>query len=267
MSSSFNDFNPRAVKDSNHKIWIYFERKDATPFPQFTQSEIYFITSTDNGVSWSQPEKFTDYAGKDFNHSVTLLNDVPILTFISTRSFQLGNSYTQIYYGPEPDISTPPFLYYFIHEPEIIQPNEPVTIRAYVNDDSAINVVKIIIKKNVFTIDTLLMYDDGMHNDLLPGDNVYGIIVENLLAGDAIQYDFLVYDDELNIAGFNGSYFSIPLSYFTDIYSFEINRFRLPVDDWGHIGDIPFDTSSHGVFDEGINFIVCRILLKREKWK
>ena len=234
LSSSFNDFNPRAVKDSNGKIWIYFERKDATSFPQFTQSEIYFITSTDNGVSWSEPEKFTDYAGKDFNHSVTLQNDTPLLNFISSRSFQVEKNYTQIYYGTEPDINTPPYLHYFTHEPEIIQPDEPVTIRAYADDNSKVDSVKILIKMNTYKIDTLMMYDDGIHNDSLAGDNIYGIVL-NFFAGDAIQYDFLVYDDEMNIAGINGSYFFIPLSDFTDKFRFEINRFKLPVNNVGNI--------------------------------
>ena len=161
LSSSYNDFNPRAVKDSNDKIWIYFEREDATSFPEFTQSEIYFITSTDNGVSWSQPEKFTDYAGKDFNHSVTLMNDTPLLSFASTRDFQIGKNYLQIFYGNEPDVSTPPFIYNFYHEPLEPQLNEPVTIRAYADDDKSVDSVKIIIKINALNVDTLMMHDDG----------------------------------------------------------------------------------------------------------
>ena len=251
LSSSFNDFNPRAVKDSNDKIWIYFERQDATSFPEFTQSEIYFITSTNEGVSWSQPEKFTDYAGEDFKHSVTLVNNVPLLNFISSRSFQIGKNYTQIYYGTEPDINTPPYLYYFTHEPLVIQPNEQVTIKAYVDDNSAVDSVKILKRINGYKVDTLFLYDDGLHNDSLPGDNVYGIIIENLLAGDAIQYDFLVYDDEMNIAGMNGSTFYLPLESNLNGYCFNINRFILPIDNIGIIADVTVDSIDGGRFDEG----------------
>ena len=250
LSSSYNDKNPRGVIDSNDKIWIYFERKDETSFPEFTQSEIYYITSIDNGVSWSEPEKFTDYAGKDFNHSVTLHNDTPLITFVSSRSFQIGKDYTQIYYGTEPDINTPPFLYYFYHEPEIIQPNEQVTIKAYVDDNSSVDSVKVIIIKNVFTVDTLIMYDDGMHSDLLSNDKIYGIEIGGFNKGDGVLYNFLIYDDESNIAGFKGGEINIPLDFFTKFYRLDINRFKLPFGNSGIIADIYYEGLDGGWYDE-----------------
>ena len=252
LPGSFNDINPRIVKDPNDKIWLFFEREDATYFPQFTQSEIYFITSTDNGVSWSQPEKFTNYAGMDFNHSVTLMNDIPLLSFASTRSYQIDKNYSQIFYSNQPDVSTPPFIYNSYHEPLEPQLNEPVTIRAYTDDDKSVDSVKIIIKNNVHITDTLKMHDDGTYNDSLAGDKIYGAIVEDLLKGDAIQYDFLVYDDEMNVAGMNGSTFYIPLESDVKGYCLNINRFILPINDVGIIAHLTVDSIDSGRFDEGI---------------
>ncbi len=73
--------------------------------------------------------------------------------------------YEQLYYGFLPadvDIKTPPAIYQFYHTPDEPDENQPVTFRAYVDDDTKVQSVKLVTTKNKELPITRLMYDDGL---------------------------------------------------------------------------------------------------------
>ncbi len=252
LSDNLIERRPRVIKDTSGKIWIYYQRFDQTAFDELYQSEIYFITSTDSGNNWSLPQKFTDYAGGDSNHTVSLWNNKPIISFISSRDFQLNQNFMQIYYGTEPDESSPPALISFIQTPDSVLPDQTVNIKAFVDDDSSVDSVKLIVVINAKEIDTLNMFDDGNHNDSLANDKIYGIDIGGFDQGDGVQYHFLIYDNEMKTAGFKGGEINILLDSFTEYYRLEINRFKVPFDNTGVIADVYINGSDGGRYDEKV---------------
>ena len=254
LSTSFNGSRVRGFKDDIGKIWLFYQEDDPTSFIGFTQSEIYFITSTDEGLNWSSPEKFTNYAGVDTNHSVSEWNGKPILSFTSSRNFQINKNFNQIYYGvggETVDSSTPPYLYYFTANPDSPHVYEPIDFRAFVDDEAGLDSVFLVTTINVFNIDTLLMYDDGLHNDSLPGDNIYGVTFQKgINTGDNLRYDFLLKDIDGNYAGFNGSDIYIPLPFTTDAYLIETNKLKMPLNNSGVLANVNINGMEGGWFDE-----------------
>ena len=250
LSENLVELRPRVIKDTSGKISLYYQRFDQTAFNDLYQSEIYFIESTDNGNSWTSPQKFTDYAGIDSSHTVSLWNNKPIISFISSRDFQLNQNYMQIFYGTEPDESSPPALINLIQTPDSVLPNQTLNIKAFVDDDNVVDSVKLIVIRNVKDIDTLNMFDDGIHNDSLANDKIYGIDIGGFEKGDCIPYHFLIYDNEMHTAGFNGGEINIPLDSFTEYYRLEINRFKLPFSNGGIIADIYYEGLDGGWYDE-----------------
>jgi hypothetical protein len=248
----FNDTDPRIVKGTDRKIWIYFQREDTTVFPQFTQSEIYFITSTNNGLNWSQPEKFTNYRGNDFNPSVTLMNNIPMVCFVSERTFQGSAMNSQIFYGSEPDKNTPPIIFDIFHLPDEPVENQPVTIRAYVDDDTKVQSVKLVMTKNKEIPITLLMYDDGLKNDSVANDNIFGVIIPGLKAGDIIKYHCIAEDNFGNISASGEKILFIPLDFEIQTYRFENNRYKMPMNNSGVFADVLVNGIDMGRYDESL---------------
>jgi hypothetical protein len=242
----------RAISNSNNNIWIYYLKKNNTSFSGVYQSEICFIRSTDSGNNWFEPDYFTNYAGIDSNHNVTVLNNQPLLSFTTSRKFSINQNYMQIYYGTEPDVSTPPYVHRFIQSPDSVMASQPVNIKAFADDNIGINSVEIIIIKNNSVLDTLTMFDDGMHNDSLANDNIYGINLSGFNPGDGVLYHFLLYDNEMNIAGFKGGEINIPLDFYINGYRMDINRFKVPFNHNGVIADVNINGQQYGWYDESV---------------
>ena len=253
LSDSYDKLKPRAVKDNTNQLWLLYYRTDPTVFQSYYQNEIYYLTSTDQGVNWNSPQKFSDYSGDDDLLSVSIWNGLPIVSFISSRSFNIQNSFYQIYYGipgVSIDTSAPPYLYDYLITPQFPEANEPITLRTLADDENALNFVQVIIDVNG-NIDSLDMYDDGMHNDSLPGDNIYGIILENGFPnGVLLVYDFLLRDIDNNTAGFNGSFVSIPNFTYGNTYLFDVNKLKLPLTNNGILADVDVGGIKGLHFDE-----------------
>jgi len=246
LSDGYDKLKPRIVKDNTDKLWLLYYRKSPTVFEGYTQNEIYFITSTDHGLNWTQPEKFSDYAGDDELLSLSTWNGLPIVSFGSTRDFNFQNNFYQIYYGipgVSIDDSTPPFLYGFSIIPQHPEDSEPITFRTYADDENSLSSVKVIVNANG-NIDSLAMFDDGIHNDSLPGDNIYGVVIENGFSnGTLLVYDFLLTDVDNNSAGFIGSYVTIPNFNYYDVYPIEVNKLKLPLNNKGVLAGIEDSTA------------------------
>jgi hypothetical protein len=255
LSDGFKNQKPRLIKYETGKLWLLYYRNDSTAFQNYSQDEIYFLTSTDEGITWSQPEKFTDYAGNDELVSLSAWNGSPIVSFTTSRDFYYDNESFQIYYGIPGisiDDSTPPYLFDFSAIPQNPQANEPITFRAFADDENSLNSVKIIINIDA-NIDSLEMYDDGMHGDSLAGDNIYGYIQQDgLLNGYSLNYDFLLQDADGNNGCFKGGFIQDPAFTYIPAFRLDANRLKLPFDNQGVLADVLLSVgdSTGLLFDE-----------------
>lgn len=104
-----------------------------------------------------------------------------------------NNSYEQflgghVEYGLKPYITTrrnsilaqlqmndiPPIIKNVQYYPEIAQANQVIDVSAYIEDEDPNPVVQINHTLNLETRSPVLMYDDGLHNDGVAGDLIYG---------------------------------------------------------------------------------------------
>ena len=254
VGESLSQTNPRIIKDTNGKTWLYYIQQEATPFDGIVQSNIKFISSLDDGITWSAPENFTKYVGYDENFNLSLWNGRPILTFTSTRNFNLSGRFFQIYFtlaDVSIDTNVPPFMYKFLHSSENPGPNQPYIVQAFIDDDKTILSAKL----NNYTnpppmYDTLEMYDDGLHYDSLAGDKIYGTAIIPNSFGEQITYSFSIEDDDNNLVQLNGGIVNVPVMFATDSYLFDVNNFKLPINSKGILAAVPINGQQGGLFEE-----------------
>ena len=246
--------NARGIKDQYGKTWIFFEDEEQTSFNGITQPDINFFTSTDEGNTWSNKQKFTSYTGIDDNLALSIWDSKPILTFSSSRSFSLHNQKMQLYYGvggETIDTNSPPYLFKHSIIPELITQQEPVTFRACILDDTGVDSVFIITRLNELTAEHHQMFDDGLHNDSLPNDNIYGVIFQSgFNNGDVVFYDYLLKDIDGNQSGFSISFLTFPSLPLINKYLLEVNNLKLPLDNRGVLAAVDIDGVSGLKFDE-----------------
>jgi len=170
VNSSLKEKPLRLVKKSDGTIFLLYQVLNPTHFSEYFQKDIYFKISTDQGETWSAPIEFTRFVGDDMNADACLVNDEPFVAFASKRSIISNKNYFQIWCGKlgvTSDSNPPPFL--IKHERTPFYYNIPVWVRAFIDDESGINSVKM--KFSEFDV---VMFDDGNHNDGLAGDYIFG---------------------------------------------------------------------------------------------
>lgn len=202
---------PRPLRRSNGTLQlIYVANTPAPVLPNTLQSDVYSISNGDGGSSWSLPQRFTQYAGNDGSPGAALLNDQPFVTFISSR-WTANLNQNQVWYGIigfTADGNPPPALL----NRQILTPlpGQPVTARAFVDDESGISGVAISYSVNGVPAGPFPMYDDGMHNDDNPGDNVWGTNIGPFQIGDTIAYSFSINDISANTVQISAGSFEMP---------------------------------------------------------
>jgi PKD repeat protein len=82
----------------------------------------------------------------------------------------------------------PPFVYPVDRLPEAPIGGEPVILRAVVNDDVSVAGVTLYWTVNGGAEQSKNMYDDGAHDDVVPGDSVYGARIGPFATGDVVRY-------------------------------------------------------------------------------
>jgi len=143
--------------------------------------DIEYITSTDNGSTWSAPALWTRYVGNDESHNVVLFNNQPFVTFASERWATEWRPSTQIWYGiigQTPDDNPPPFLVFC--SPYYSYAGVDNWIRAVVDDENGIGSVTASYRINEIAQPPVRLFDDGMHLDDAPNDNVWGNVIPPL---------------------------------------------------------------------------------------
>jgi len=188
----FGDYHPSLAQTSDGQIWIawYSFHVDS--------SDIYYKSSLDNGVTWSEDTQFTKFKGDDIYPNIATLNDSNIAIVWCSDRYDNMNIWFGIP-GDLEDVNPPPHVTCIWHSPgPYPDPDEIVNIYATVIDETGVTDVEL-----VYSIDSVLqaylpMYDDGTHGDMTPGDGTWSIQVGPLTTGTDVNYQVHVNDTDNN---------------------------------------------------------------------
>jgi len=237
LSTPNSKSRPRVIKNNNGEIYIFYEELLPTSFNNFYQKDIFYIKSTDGGLNWLPPVRVTNFAGDDKFLSVTSsVANTPILSFVSSRNFEVGNNNNQIYLLKEPETISPPALIYIHQLPDTISYGSSINVVAYVDDYAQIESVDLIISK-FNTTDTIPMYDDGLHQDSLAGDRIYGTTISNLTTGVYYLYVLIKNVNQL-VNSYNVGNIIVSYEYMINSYLLELNKIKLPLNNNGVLADV-----------------------------
>ncbi len=230
-------------KDQNDNIWIAFQSRILSDYHNRFQEEIFYMKSSDNGVNWSAPIPFTRYVGFDGYVSLAIVNNLPMISFSSGR-FSTGISTFSLWYGIaelSEDILTHPLILNIANT----TPYRDIEIHviAEVDTYTPIEEVKLHYTVDNGELNILPLFDDGMHNDGDPGDNIWGNYFGPFLWGQNINYKIYVKDINGNTAESGIRTFQIINE---EKYVFDINYLTIPVDPTGVIGGF---LDNYGMFD------------------
>jgi len=170
VNTELNESRPKIVKRSDGSLLLTYLREDSTQISNFNQDDIYYVISSDGGETWLEEKRFTKYIGNDDFLNISNLNGK---TFISFASERFTNNF-QISYGileQTLESYTPPYIYDYILIYREEEPTAHATYRARIIDDDVVQNVEVSYEES-FT--TTKLYDDGLHDDLEPNDNVWG---------------------------------------------------------------------------------------------
>jgi hypothetical protein len=172
VNTGLNESRPKIVKRSDGSLILTFLRKQPTEISDFNQDDIYYMISSDGGETWQEERRFTKYIGNDDFINISHLNGK---TFISFASQRFTNN-SQISYGileETVENFTPPYLYNYSLLYQEEGPTAHTAYRAMVIDDDVVQNVEVSFEGSSTTTK---LYDDGLHDDLEPKDNVWGNI-------------------------------------------------------------------------------------------
>jgi hypothetical protein len=189
-------------RDSDNHLNLVLNIKEETGFQNIFQVDIEIVKSTDNGITWNPPIKFTHYSGFDGEPSVSSINGKTFISFLSDRWY--GRN--QIWLGEigvTQDNDTPPVLFHF--ENSELNVNQPILIRAYAGSPNGILKAELFYKNDTL-VGPVYMYDDGLHNDESANDNIWGISIGPFTYYSNIHYYFRITDSinvDVNFEGTN----------------------------------------------------------------
>lgn len=203
-------FGPRLklAEDTNSNLYLVFENNRKTEFEEYNQQDVSILMSNDKGISWQEMNSFTNYLGDDAFKDLTTLEDKIFVTFQSPRISEIE----EYYYGimdESDDILTPPVLLN-AEVMEVDYESNEFIYNALIVDDNAVSQVNVELEDGAFFGE---MFDDGMHNDSLANDNIFGntfpILTPTLVA-----------------------------PYYGNRYSMDVNKIQLPLNNKGILADV-----------------------------
>lgn len=208
--------------------------------------DIYYRASTDDGATWSAETKITRYPYTDFNFCVSRFNDNINFVFASLRdsiysASTLADGWKHYIYRPgvyrgilsvTPDTDYPPIL---IRERCVRADSvkSPFIFQAQVVGDSNYVVNATIIQSAGKTI-TLPLYDDGLHQDSLAGDGIYGNVAGGIIhpfGSASIQGGYKISVSRHSATALSGELSYLNFSGVTPVKSasFDINNLYVPL--------------------------------------
>ena len=171
-STNLSEEKPRLITTGLNTIYLIYQVQKPTPFSGFNQYDIHYLKTTDGGNSWQPSNQFTRFVDDDILLGAYKYNDKPFINFFSKR--YSGERLNQIYFGiieETLDNTPPPTIYKFEHSTQRL--GTPLSVRVYALDDTTISDVKILL----YDGNIIDLFDDGLHNDSLAGDFIYGNII------------------------------------------------------------------------------------------
>ena len=169
--NELNETTPRITKDKSGTIWLAYLRADTIKFAglqyeKFINNNIFYKTSSNGGLSWSEEMQFTYYIGDDKFLSISANTGEPFISY-STPKFTFNNQIAIGYLNKTIETYTPPVL--FKHND--VQLRDSLLFLAYVKDDNEVENVELVFDSSGTK---MTLYDDGDHGDNNAGDGIYG---------------------------------------------------------------------------------------------
>ena len=176
----YNLLSVKTVRDKDENIWLVYDRKYDLGIEELTQRDVSVLLSTDNGNTWQERDTFTSYLGDDYLTGVTSDGENILVCFNSSRDQVFNQGYFGIL-GQSEDTFTPPVL---INSETVgvEYEKEEVSYRAKVIDNEGVS--KVVAKFDQIN-SSIELFDDGLHNDSLANDNIYGNVIPLIIEGKA----------------------------------------------------------------------------------
>ncbi len=186
------DRYPAITQADDGTFWVVWSSSRSGAY------DLWYKTSSDDGVTWSSDMRFTRFAGLDYRPALASLTDGRIgVAWYSNRS---GNY--DIWYGipgEREDLNPPPYISSAQHQPS---PNpdsdDSITFRAGVTDETGVTSVDLVWTLDGVAQPDLPMVDDGAHGDSAAGDGVWGVQHAALGAGSQVTYRVRAADTDDN---------------------------------------------------------------------
>lgn len=235
-----NFSEPKSIAYNNN-IWLFYIVKKGPGLPHKRKSDIEYVKSEDGGITWSERNKFTNFTGNDINHSVSVHNNYPLLSFASERMNSGLNEVFQLYYalpGTLDDSFPPPMVYGYSTSPQLLAPS--ASVKVTIKADGYIPIEKIMLRmfiNNKFT-ESFEMKDDGSAGDTIAGDSEYTALIETSKNGDVLHFVFAITDH----AGYEYSLKS--KNYYVGMLThnindlMKVNRIEMPFNNRGDLANI-----------------------------
>ena len=233
----------KAVLDSNKNIWLVYAAKCDIESEDTTQVDVSILQSMDSGVTWQLINNFTSYLGDDYLTGISGDGEKIFTCFNSSRNEIFNQGYYGIL-GQSEDVNTPP-IFFNAETVGYDYDKQEVNYRAKVIDDQGIS--KVVANLNKINLNVEL-FDDGIHNDSLANDNIYGNvlpIINDGNAGDAYAMDLnnitLPFNRKGIIAdvniGYKGFAFELEMVDILNNIGIKETRANIPIrGGWGSLG-------------------------------
>jgi hypothetical protein len=202
--------NLALVIDKHKNVSLFFDQSFETGYPDYTQQDVGVLKSNDFGISWRVEENFTKYLGNDFLDNVSVLDGKFLVTFNSARNSEVEQNFYGVS-GESADMFTPPVLLKAEVTNADYETNEFI-YQALIDDNEEVSNVYVELGGGAFIAE---MFDDGMHNDSLANDNIFG-------------NTFPI----LNPA--------LPVPHYGLAYAIDVNKINLPLNNAGILADVNF---------------------------
>ncbi len=226
-----------AVQKNENEIEIFYSKVLETQFDSIFQSDIYSMSTTDAGLIWSEESKFTNFVGNDSHPDITKTDEDVYISFRSARN--TGDNSFSIWYGKIDttiDSSASPYIYNIQHVkgPDSLS----IQITALIDDDTGLDSVLIDYSVNENILMPVQMFDDGLHNDSLDNDKIFGYRFANFENFDLLKFNIRASDDQSNQVSSEEKIFYFSSESTVSSALIDINNIKLPINNRGILADV-----------------------------
>jgi hypothetical protein len=188
--------------------WLIGGSVDAVRLPE---SDVWYMTSTDGGYSWSHPEQFTGFVGMDAQPDIAFTTTGPLIVFMSNRFMPgdwsngtdqnyLINPFGWIWFGSptgggESQHTMPPLVTFEeLTYRRVVGSRENVPVQAQVADEDGIRRVWVEYSSFDGSTRRVELNDDGLSGDAFPDDGEWAGSIGSLPLG--AEVDFAVWAED-----------------------------------------------------------------------